>query len=70
MAMARYLLKARVVPRTFWGEAVSTVVFILNRSPTKALKNKTPYEAWHSEKPAVHFMRTFGCERPLFGFGN
>ena len=54
-------MKARGVPSTFWGEAVSNVVFILNRSPTKALKNKTPYEAWHGEKPAVHFMRTFGC---------
>ena len=42
MAMARCLLKARGVPSTFWGEAVSTAVFILNRSPTKALKNKTP----------------------------
>jgi hypothetical protein len=20
-----------------------------------------PYEAWHGEKPAVHFLRTFGC---------
>jgi len=36
-------------------------VFILNSSPSKALKNKTPYEAWHGEKPAVHFMQMFGC---------
>lgn len=21
----------------------------------------TPYEAWHGERPAVHFLRTFGC---------
>nr|CAB3451780.1 unnamed protein product [Digitaria exilis] len=61
MAMARCLLKARDVPSTFWGEAVSTAVFILNRLPTKALRDKTPYEAWHGVKPAVHFMRTFGC---------
>lgn len=37
MAMARCLLKAREVPDTFWGEAASTAVFILNRSPTKAM---------------------------------
>ena len=49
LAMARCLLNARGVPSTFWGETVSTAVFILNRSPTKALKNKTPYEAWHGE---------------------
>ncbi|KAH7845363.1 hypothetical protein Vadar_001167 [Vaccinium darrowii] len=61
MAMARCLLKAKAMPSTFWGEAVSTAVFILNRSPTKALQGVTPYEAWHGKKPAVHFMRTFGC---------
>ena len=61
MAMARCLLKAKAMPSTFWGEAVSTAVFILNRSPTKALHGMTPYEAWHEAKPAVHFMRAFGC---------
>ncbi|OAE29316.1 hypothetical protein AXG93_3102s1430 [Marchantia polymorpha subsp. ruderalis] len=30
-------------------------------SPTKALHDMTPYEAWYGKKPAVHFMRTFGC---------
>ncbi|WVZ88092.1 hypothetical protein U9M48_034645 [Paspalum notatum var. saurae] len=61
MAAARCLLKARKVRGTFWGEAVSTAVFLLNPSPTKSVDGKTPYEAWHGEKPAVHFLRTFGC---------
>ncbi|WVZ81780.1 hypothetical protein U9M48_029122 [Paspalum notatum var. saurae] len=61
MAMARCLLKARKVPGTFWGEAVSTAVFLLNRSPTKSVTGKTPYEAWHGEKSVVQFLRTFGC---------
>ena len=37
------------------------VVFIHNRVPTKALKGKTPFEAWHGRKPNVSFLRTFGC---------
>jgi hypothetical protein len=45
----------------FWGEAVSTAVFLLNRAPTKSLAGMTPYEAWHGRKPAVHYLRTFGC---------
>jgi hypothetical protein len=49
------------MPAAFWGEAVSTAVFILNRSPTKALKDKTPYEAWYGRQPDVSFLRTFGC---------
>ena len=36
-------------------------MFILNRAPTKALKGKTPFEAWHGRKPNVSFLRTFGC---------
>ena len=51
--MARALLKQRGMPATFWGEAVVTAVYILNRSPTKALDGRTPYEAWHGCKPAV-----------------
>ena len=43
------------------GEAVTTVVFILNRAPTKALTSKTPFEAWYGRKPSVSFLRTFGC---------
>ena len=40
---------------------MNTVVFILNRAPTKALNGRTPFEAWHGRKPSVAFMRTFGC---------
>jgi hypothetical protein len=59
--MARCLLKSKDVPPRFWGEAVVTVVFILNRAPTKSLQNMTPYEAWHGKKPRVDHMKTFGC---------
>jgi hypothetical protein len=38
-----------------------TVVHLLNRSPTKALDGKMPYEAWHGCKPAVSHLRVFGC---------
>jgi transposase InsO family protein len=61
VGMARALLKQRGMPATFWGEAVVTAVYILNRSPTKALDGKTPYEAWHGRKPAVSHLRVFGC---------
>ena len=49
------------MPARFWGEAVVTAVFLLNRAPTKSLDGMTPFEAWHGRKPAVHFLRTFGC---------
>jgi hypothetical protein len=61
VGMARSMLKAKGMPVAFWGEAVSTTVFILNRAPTKALKGQTPFEAWHGRKPNVSLMCTFGC---------
>ncbi|KAK8452765.1 hypothetical protein SEVIR_5G164650v4 [Setaria viridis] len=61
VGMARSMLKAKKLPAAFWGEMVSTVVFILNRSPTKSLKGTTPFEAWHGRKPNVSFLRTFEC---------
>jgi hypothetical protein len=40
---------------------VVTVVYILNRSPTKALNDRMSYEAWHGCKPAVSHLQVFGC---------
>jgi hypothetical protein len=40
---------------------VVTTVYILNRSPTKALNGKTPYEAWHGCTPVVSHLRVFSC---------
>jgi hypothetical protein len=59
--MARALLKQRGMSTVFWGEAVLTAVYILNRSPTKALNGMTQYEAWHGRKSAVSHLRVFGC---------
>jgi len=59
--MARCLLKSMGVPARFWGEAVKVAVYLLNRSPTKSLSGKTPYEAWFGRKPGVKHLRTFGC---------
>jgi hypothetical protein len=42
------------------------VVYILNRSLTKALNGRTSYEAWHGRKIAVSHLRVFGC----LTFGN
>ena len=43
------------------GEAVNTVVYILNMMTTKGTSGKTPYELWNGSTPAVHHLRTFGC---------
>ena len=59
--MARSMLKGKGLPNNFWAEGVHTAIYILNISPTKAVFNKTPFEAWHKRKPIVHHLKVFGC---------
>lgn len=61
LGMARSMMKGMNVPGWLWGEVVCTAVFILNRSPTRSVDGKTPFEVWYGYKPAVHFFRTFDC---------
>ena len=61
MEMARCLIFEKDLPLKFWAEAVNTSVYLLNLLPTKALKGKTSFEAWHGEKASVQHLRVFGC---------
>ncbi|GAU17358.1 hypothetical protein TSUD_232340 [Trifolium subterraneum] len=58
--MARSMVKQKGLPHRFWGEAVSTTVYILNRSPTKKLIDKVPEEVWSKCKPSVTHFKVFG----------
>lgn len=59
--MMRSILSTGEVPKTFWPEAASWSVHVLNRSPTFAVKNVTPEEAWSDRKPSVDHFKVFGC---------
>ena len=59
--MARSMLIAKGLPNSYWAEAVNIAVYLLNRSPTKAVVNKTPYQAWYKRKPQVNHLKIFGC---------
>ncbi|KAG8479817.1 hypothetical protein CXB51_029556 [Gossypium anomalum] len=61
MNMARWLLFQSKLPSKFWAEAVNTSVYLLNKLPTRAVKDKTPFEAWYGLKPSVSHLKVFGC---------
>ena len=46
---------------TFWGYALETAGFTLNRVPSKAVE-KTPYEMWTGKRPSLSFLKIWGCE--------
>ncbi|CAN1750023.1 Retrovirus-related Pol polyprotein from transposon TNT 1-94, partial [Linum perenne] len=46
MNAVRSMLSERQVPKLFWPDAVRWCVHIQNRSPTIAVQDRTPEEAW------------------------
>ncbi|GJT49492.1 retrovirus-related pol polyprotein from transposon TNT 1-94 [Tanacetum coccineum] len=46
---------------TFWAEAVNTASYVQNKVSVIKPHNKTPYEFFLGRKPALSFMRPFGC---------
>ena len=59
--MTRCMLHEKNLPKKFWAEAANTSVFLQNRLPTKAVKDRTPFEAWYGFKPSLTFLKVFGC---------
>jgi transposase InsO family protein len=62
VATARSMLKDKGLPGWFWGEAVSTAVFMLNICPTKSMDSMTPFKAWHGKNVTPGFKRQTECE--------
>jgi transposase InsO family protein len=59
---ARSMLHDKELTYEYWAEAVATAIYLKNRSPTTALQNITPKEAWSRMKPTVKHLRTFRCK--------
>jgi hypothetical protein len=41
---------------------VGTTCYLVNRSPSSALDDKTPHEVWSGKKPSLQHLRVFGCD--------
>lgn len=59
---ARSLIFDANLDKKFWGEATRVATYLLNRSPTSTLQNKTPYEMWTNRKPDLKNLQIFGSE--------
>ncbi|KAJ8517721.1 hypothetical protein ONZ45_g5159 [Pleurotus djamor] len=59
---ARAIFMASKLPHKLWGEAVRHIVWLVNRTSTKALKGKTPHEAAFGSKPDFSMVREWGEE--------
>ncbi|KAL1565130.1 hypothetical protein AAHA92_07386 [Salvia divinorum] len=60
MEMVRSMLSNSTLPISLWTYALRTVVYILNRVPSKVVP-KTPFELWTSRKPSLQHLHVWGC---------
>ena len=59
--MVRSMMSQADLPLSFWGYALETAMFTLNRVPTKSVE-KTPYAIWTGKRPGLSFLKVWGCE--------
>jgi hypothetical protein len=48
------------LPQSYWYDALRYAAHIHNVTPTRALVDETPEEAWSGNKPDISNLRTFG----------
>ncbi|GJY26098.1 retrovirus-related pol polyprotein from transposon TNT 1-94 [Tanacetum coccineum] len=58
---ARTMLADFKLSTTFWAKAVNTACYVQNRVLVTKPHYKTPYKLFLGRKPALGFMRPFGC---------
>ena len=44
------------------AKAVGTTCYLVHRSPSLILDDKTPQEVWNGKKPSLTHLKLFGCE--------
>ncbi|GJY62121.1 zinc finger, CCHC-type containing protein [Tanacetum coccineum] len=60
LKMVNSMLSYSRLSQGFWGEAMLTICYLLNRVPNK--RNMiTPYELWTKRKPNLNYLRVWGC---------
>lgn len=58
--LARTMRLSKNLPKFLWAETVNTAVYILNRTGTSRVQDKTPYELFTGKNVHVKNLRIFG----------
>nr|KYP54934.1 Retrovirus-related Pol polyprotein from transposon TNT 1-94 [Cajanus cajan] len=66
LEVTRALLFQMSVPKSYWGEAVLTATYLINRLPSRVLDGVSPVQVMTSFYPSIPIMtslqsRVFGC---------
>ena len=50
------------IGKEFWAAVVGTACYLVNRSPSSALGDKTPQEVWNGKEPSLTHLKVFGYD--------
>jgi len=55
------MMKEKHLSNEYWGDTVTCSVYILNRSPTKSVKDQVLQQAWSGKCSSISHLIFFGC---------
>ena len=58
---AQAIMSENKFPGKLCGECVCTAAYLRDHTPTRTLKDKTPYEAYYRSRPDISHLRELGC---------
>ena len=58
--MVRSMMGLAALLISFWGYALESTRYLLNRIPSKSV-DKMPHEIWTGHKPMLSYLRVWGC---------
>jgi len=61
MDMVRGMLSNSCLPVSLWISSLKTVMYLLNRVPSKVVQ-KTHFKLWTSRKPNLRHLHVWGCQ--------
>jgi len=61
LQVTRALMVQSKLPRKYWGEALLTATYLINRMPTNVLQNRSPFEVLYKTRPCCEHLKIFRC---------
>ena len=69
LEIVRSVMAPAHLPITYWGDALLTSTFVLNRVPLKSV-TATSYELWTNRKHDLSSLRPWGCATYVHNFSH